>query len=124
MPHSPFQPASGRAVRPSTLPPYAGPCRQPAWLAAGLASASLLLALGAMPAQAGSVTAESVWDRTNAIQRARSQLPAGASVTRTQCTEVNVRDGNYRYICTLDYADPIPAAAPRSLLPIEPQQAP
>lgn len=75
------------------------------------ASTGLLLLLAA-PAQAGSVTAESVWDRSNAIQRARSQLPAGASVTGTRCTDVNVRNGNDRYICTLDYVIPAPAQAP------------
>lgn len=63
---------------------------------------SLVLALTAS-ARAGSITAESIWDRGNAIQRAQSQLPAGATVTRTQCTEVNVRTGNYRYICTVFY---------------------
>ena len=66
-----------------------------------------LLLFGLLPAgRAGSVTGESVWDRSNAIQRAQSQLPAGATVTRTTCTEVNVRTGNYRYICTLEYPDP------------------
>ena len=61
---------------------------------------------------AGSVTAESIWDRTNAIQRAQSQVPAGATVTRTDCTVVNVRTGNYRYICTVFYADPPAAPSP------------
>lgn len=56
-------------------------------------------------ALAGSVTAESIWDKSNAIQRAQSQLPAGASITRTECTVVNVRTGNYRYICTVFFND-------------------
>ncbi|MFM8935959.1 MAG: hypothetical protein ACKOE9_03125 [Vulcanococcus sp.] len=76
------------------------------------AGASLLLVLLAAPAQAGSVTDESVWDRSNAIQRARSQLPAGASVTRTTCTAVNMRDGNDRWICTLDFTIPAPPPSP------------
>ncbi|MEN9495086.1 MAG: hypothetical protein RLZZ137_126, partial [Cyanobacteriota bacterium] len=35
----------------------------------------------------------------------------GSTVTRTQCTEVNVRTGNYRYICTLFFTDPPAGAA-------------
>jgi len=71
------------------------------------------LALGtADTAQAGSITAESIWDQSNAIQRAQSQLPAGASVSRSECTVVNVRTGNYRYICTVFYTDPPAAPAP------------
>ena len=81
-------------------------------LLARLALPALLLGLTASAAQAGSVTAESIWDRSNAIQRAQSQVPAGATVTRTECTEVNVRTGNYRYICTVFYADPPAAASP------------
>ena len=72
------------------------------------------LALGpAAAARAGSVTAESIWDRSNAIQRAQSQVPAGATVSRTECTVVNVRTGNFRYICTLFYADAAPPSAPQ-----------
>lgn len=62
------------------------------------------LALSVSPgAQAGSITAESIWDKKSAIERAQSQLPANATVTNTHCTVVNVRIGNYRYICTLEY---------------------
>ena len=81
------------------------PMRHPAvlaWLTALPATAALALAL-APAAQAGSITAESIWDKKNAIQRAQEQLPANATVTNTRCTVVNVRIGNYRYICTLDY---------------------
>ena len=91
--------------------------RAAAWLAAIPCTSALLL--GSSPAaQAGSITAESIWDKGNAIQRAQSQLPAGATVTRTQCTEVNVRTGNYRYICTL-YFTTAPAA-PSSSAPSAP----
>ena len=76
-----------------------------------LLALSGLTALTAAPALAGSVTAESIWDKRNALQRAQSQLPAGSTVTRTQCTEVNVRTGNYRYICTLFFTDPPAGAA-------------
>ena len=79
------------------------------------------LALGtADAARAGSVTAESIWDRSNAIQRVDlggdyvlAAVPAGATVSRTECTVVNVRTGNYRYICTLFYADAVPPSAPQ-----------
>lgn len=80
--------------------------RRAGFLALGTATALALMP----PARAGSVTAESIWDQRNAIQRAQSQLPAGASVTRTECTVVNVRTGNDRYICTVFYSD-APAAA-------------
>ena len=79
------------------------PMRHPAvlaWLTAFPATAALALAL-APAAQAGSITAESIWDKKNAIQRAQEQLPANATVTNTRCTVVTVR--NWRYICTLDY---------------------
>ena len=84
------------------------------------AASLLLLSLVAAPARAGSVTAESIWDKTNAIQRAQSQVPAGATLTRTECTVVNVRTGNYRYICTVFYADPPAASAPTAPNPIAP----
>ena len=63
------------------------------------------LALSLIPAaRAGSITAESIWDKKSAIQRAEAQMPANATVTGTRCTVVNVRTGNYRYICTVEYS--------------------
>jgi hypothetical protein len=60
------------------------------------------------------VTVQSIWSQADAIQRASQQLPKGVVVLRTRCTEVNVRTGNYRYICTLTYrpagSDPAPPA--------------
>jgi hypothetical protein len=76
-----------------------------------LAAAGLLLASQA-PALAGSVTAESIWDRDNAIQRATSQIPPGATVTGNSCQEVDLRGGSTRYICAVTYASPPPATAP------------
>ena len=76
-----------------------------------LLAAGLLLASQA-PALAGSVTAESIWDRDNAIQRATSQIPRGATVTGNSCQEVDLRGGSTRYICTVTYASPPPATAP------------
>lgn len=70
----------------------------------------VLLAVGA-PVRAGSITAESVWSRDNALQRATEQVPAGATVTGSSCQEVNVRMGNYRYICTVEFST-APQAAP------------
>ncbi len=75
----------------------------------------LLLALAAIaPARAGSVTSQSTWSKGNAIERATQQLPRGATVTGTSCTEVNVGIGNYRYICSVEFSpapvDPAPAA--------------
>lgn len=74
-------------------------------------AAGLLLASQA-PALAGSVTAESIWDSTNAIQRATSQIPSGATVTGNSCQEVDMRGGDTRYICTVTYSSPPPAPAP------------
>ena len=79
-----------------------------------LPAPALLIGLLATPAQAGSVTAESIWDKGNAIQRAQSQLPAGATITRSECTVVNVRTGNYRYICTVFFTDPPTTTPPAS----------
>jgi hypothetical protein len=82
----------------------------------------LLLLAGAAPAQAGSVTSQSVWGKSNAIDRAMQQVPAGATVTGTSCDEVNVGIGNYHYTCTVEFteapanpggaASPAPAPAP------------
>ena len=80
------------------------------WLAAFPFAAILGFALAG---RADSITAESIWDQNNAIQRAQQQVPANATVTSTRCTVVNVRTGNYRYICTLFYADAVPPSAPQ-----------
>jgi hypothetical protein len=81
--------------------------------AAWLAASALLLGFNPA-AQAGSITAESIWDQKNAIERAQQQLPANATVTNTNCTVVNVRTGNYRYICTLEYTTTSSGATPSS----------
>jgi hypothetical protein len=85
-----------------------------------LALCGLATALGAAPALAGSVTAESIWDKRNALQRAQSQMPAGSTVTRTECTEVNVRTGNYRYICTVFFTPAPTGTAPTPSAPSAP----
>jgi hypothetical protein len=86
------------------------------WLAAFPFAAILGFALAG---RADSITAESIWDQNNAIQRAQQQVPANATVTSTRCTVVNVRTGNYRYICTLDYT-----TAPNSPNPTNGSSAP
>ena len=82
------------------------PCRQPTsalrrttLLPAGLA---LTLALAA-PLKAGSVTDESIWDQGNALERARSQLPAGARETGHRCQTLQVRN-DLRYRCTVEFS--------------------
>jgi hypothetical protein len=74
--------------------------------------AAILAALPCLtlPAQAGSVTASSIWNKSNAIERARQQLPAGAVVTAERCQETEVGMGNYRYLCTVEFSQPAPAA--------------
>ncbi len=79
---------------------------------------TLLSGLGA-PALAGSVSADSVWDRANATQRAMQQVPAGATVTTTRCQEISVGMDNFRYRCTVEYtAAPVPP--PGSAVPSPP----
>jgi hypothetical protein len=78
-------------------------------------AAALLGAAVALPAaaQAGSSTAESIWDRNNALQRAMQQLPAGATVTRQQCQDIGIRMDNIRYRCTVWWSTtPPPATSP------------
>jgi hypothetical protein len=77
------------------------------WLGA-LAAALALVASGA-PALAGSITASSIWDRSNALERARQQLPAGAVITHEHCQEVEVGMGNTRYLCTVEFSEIPPA---------------
>ena len=69
-------------------------------------AAGLLLASQVPAALAGSVTAESIWDSSNAIQRATSQIPSGATVTGSSCQEVDMRGGDTRYICSVTYSSP------------------
>ena len=67
----------------------------------GLPLAAGLLLACCGESRADSITAESIWDKANAIENAQQQLPADATVTSTRCTVVPVR--NWRYICTLQY---------------------
>ncbi|EAQ74608.1 MULTISPECIES: hypothetical protein [unclassified Synechococcus] len=58
------------------------------------------------PARSGSVSADSVWDRGNALQRARQLVPRGAIPGRHRCQEMTVGMGNYRYRCTVEFSQP------------------
>ena len=75
----------------------------------GAAAIAATLPLLNAPAQAGSITASSIWDKNNAIERAQEQMPAGAVVTAKRCQEIDVR-GYTRYSCTLEFTQPTPAA--------------
>ena len=58
------------------------------------------------PVQAGSATADSIWDRKNALQRAMEAMPAGATVTNQSCETLEVGLDNIRYRCTVWWSDP------------------
>lgn len=70
---------------------------------------ALALPLLSGPALAGSATADSVWDRDNAKQRAMQQVPAGATVTSTRCEDFSVGMDNTRYRCTVEFTVPDPS---------------
>lgn len=72
--------------------------------------AGAVLAQG-RPARAGSATADSIWDRKNALQRAMQAMPAGATLTNQRCETLEVGLDNLRYRCTVWWSDP-PATAP------------
>ena len=76
-----------------------------------IAAAAIVAALPLLipAAQAGSITASSIWDKNNAIERAQEQMPAGAAVTAKRCQEIEVR-GYTRYSCTVEFTQPTPAA--------------
>ena len=75
----------------------------------GVAAIAATLPLLVPAAQAGSITASSIWDKNNAIERAQEQMPSGAVVTAKRCQEIDVR-GYTRYSCTLEFTQAIPAA--------------
>lgn len=64
-----------------------------------LALLALLLA-AALPVQAGSITAESVWSEDDATQRAEVQVPKNSTITDTQCVTIQVTNSD-RYRCTV-----------------------
>ncbi|MEB3320420.1 MAG: hypothetical protein VKI63_05730 [Cyanobium sp.] len=68
--------------------------------------------LSARTPQAGSATSESIWDRADALEQARRQVPAGATVLREFCNEIEVGMGNTRYRCSVDWRLAAPAGTP------------
>ena len=76
-------------------------CRVGRWVTALAALCALV-----PPAQAGSATADSIWDRKNALQRALEAMPAGATVTNQSCETLEVGLDNIRYRCTVWWSDP------------------
>lgn len=87
-------------------PPSQRP-RRPRRLAGLITLPLLALALAAGPARAGSSTADSTWDSSNALQRAMEGVPAGAKVTRTNCQDIALPGNNDRYRCTVFYEQPM-----------------
>ena len=75
----------------------------------GAAAIAAALPLLIPAAQAGSITASSIWDKNNAVERAQESMPTGAVVTAKRCQEIDVR-GYTRYSCTLEFTQPTPAA--------------
>ncbi len=74
--------------------------------------AALFVAALGPSAQAGSITSSSIWNRSNALDRARQQMPKGSIVTGERCRDVEVGIGNTRYVCTVEFAPPSPSPSP------------
>ncbi|WP_413297212.1 hypothetical protein [Synechococcus sp. MIT S9452] len=55
-----------------------------------------------MPALAGSATSQSIWNMGHALGQAKSQVPNGATVTGTNCSEIYVAD-DPRWTCTVTW---------------------
>ena len=53
-------------------------------------------------ALAGSATAQSQWNREQAVERAKEHVPAGANVTGTQCSE-RLFDDNNLWTCKVTW---------------------
>jgi hypothetical protein len=77
-----------------------------------LLAAALVVLMAPLPSQAGSSTAESVWDRRNARARALEQVPRGAVITGERCLVIGMRGNEERYRCTLWYTSPTAATPP------------
>ena len=65
------------------------------------------IVVNAAPATAGSITASSIWNSSNAMQRARSRVPTGATITKSNCVTVQVRL-DFHYRCTVNYTTQTP----------------
>jgi hypothetical protein len=71
-----------------------------------------LVPLLALPAVAGSVTADSINDHSAALQQALSMVPRGSTPTRSQCQSIQVGGfGLPRWRCTVWFDEaPAPTA--------------
>ena len=67
--------------------------------AAALFGAALVVAA---PAQAGSITRSSIWNRAAAMRDARSRVPQGAQITGSRCVRVSVAN-DFHWQCTVNY---------------------
>ena len=84
-----------------------------------------LVPLLALPAVAGSVTADSINDHSAALQQALQQVPRGATATRSQCQSIQVGGfGLPRWRCTVWFSEAPAPAAPASGQPAAPAPAP
>lgn len=77
-----------------------------------LGGLAAVLLLGALPASAGSVTADSIIDQDSALQAATSQVPQGATVTGSRCQQIVMPGDSFRYRCSVEYTTSPPAAKP------------
>ena len=59
-------------------------------------------AVAPLPALAGSATSQSIWNMGHALGQAKSQVPNGATVTATNCSEIYVAD-DPRWTCTVTW---------------------
>ncbi|MCP9771522.1 hypothetical protein KBY66_02590 [Synechococcus sp. Tobar12-5m-g] len=82
------------------------------WLRSIALVSGLLLAVP-LASRAESSTAESIWDESNARQRALQQVPQGATVSGTSCESFSVGMGNTRYRCTVTFTTS-PGPTPKS----------
>ena len=67
-----------------------------------LVLAVVCLAAAPLPALAGSATSQSIWNMGHALGQAKSQVPNGATVTGTNCSEIYVAD-DPRWTCTVTW---------------------
>jgi hypothetical protein len=86
---------------------------QPVALLRSAALISGLLLAAPLASWAESSTAESIWDESNARERALQQVPQGATVGATTCESISVGMGNTRYRCTVTFT-PAPPATPKA----------
>lgn len=63
----------------------------------------LALVLAADPAQAGSITRESIISESAALQQAIDRVPNNATVVTSRCQQIGMPGGTYRYRCTVEY---------------------